>query len=85
MITYRFTVEQFQRLLGVVLSDSAPDDLTNLVLMACTRPKNGVISVPVPLSDARALQDLVQSRSDRDPLLADIARLMAAQAASTLP
>jgi len=83
MVTYQFTVEQFQRLLSVVLANDAPDELANLVLLACTRPKNGVISVPVPSLDARALRELVQSRSIGEPALSALADLMARQVDAT--
>ena len=81
MTTFRFTVEEFQRLLDVVLADDAPDSLTNLILTECTRPRDGVILVPVPPADARALRDLVQTAARRDPRLAGFARLVAEQAA----
>ncbi len=81
MTTFRFTVEEFQRLLDVVLADDAPDTLTNLILTECTRPKDGVIFVPLPLESARALRDLVQTAARRDPRLAGFARLVAEQAA----
>ncbi len=80
MTTFRFTVEEFQRLLDVVLAEDAPDSLTNLILMACTRPRDGTTLVPIPAEDARALRDLVETAARRDPHLADLARLVAEQA-----
>ncbi len=77
--TLRFTIEQFQRLLDVVLAEETPDYLTNLVLMACTRPKDGIILVPVPPDDAAALRDLVQTRCGADPHLTELARLLTEQ------
>src|SRR5690349_869881 len=59
LVTYRLTVAEFRALLDVILSPAAPDPLTNLVLMACTRPREGVIRVPVPEADAAVIADLV--------------------------
>jgi hypothetical protein len=85
MITFRLTVEQFRVLLEVVLGADAPDHLTNLVLMACSRPRDGVISIPVPPPDAAALRDLVAAKASEEPQLAGVAALMAKQVAGSSP
>ncbi len=79
MVTFRLTVEQFRRLLDVILADDTPDHLTNLVLMACTRPRDGIISVPVPLTDARAICALVDATPNRDDQIGEVAALLQRQ------
>lgn len=83
MTTLRFTVEQFQWLLDVVLAEETPDYLTNRVLTACTRPKQGIILVPLPPGDAVALSSLVQARSGADPRLDELSRRLSEQLAGT--
>jgi hypothetical protein len=83
MVTFRLTVPQFQQLLTVILRPEAPDHLTNLVLMACTRPHDGIISVPVPADDASAIRDLVMVAAQDDPQHAGLAALIRGQA--TIP
>lgn len=85
MVTFQLTVEQFQLLLNAVLATDAPDELTNLVLMACTRPHDGVISVPVPSDDAAALATVVRAKAAADPTLQALADLMATQIATSAP
>jgi len=79
MVTFRLTIEQFRLLLQVVLATDAPDDLANLVLMACKRPKNGIIAVPVPEDDARALIRLVREMACVDDRCQELVRLMGRQ------
>jgi hypothetical protein len=81
MVTFRLTVPQFQELLGVILAAEAPDHLTNLVLMACSRPHDGIISVPVPPDDARALCALVESAAASEPSRRPLAESLRHQAA----
>ena len=42
-----------------MLAPDAPDDLANRVLMACTRPHGGIISVPLAADEAEAVTKLV--------------------------
>jgi hypothetical protein len=78
-VTFRLTEGQFRTLLTVVLADDAPDDLTSLVLMACTRPHQGIIGVPIPAADAATLCALVRQASDQDPDLMPLITLLEAQ------
>ena len=82
MVTFRFTVNQFERLLTVMLADETPDDLTSLVLMACTRVHDGIISVPVHPGEAEALVNLVGSAAVTRAEVADVAALMHEQMAA---
>jgi hypothetical protein len=59
LVTFRLSVPRFQQLLRVVLAPNAPDDLANHVLMACTRPHGGIISVPLAADEAEAVAKLV--------------------------
>jgi len=79
LVTFRFTEEQFRLLLGVVLAAESPDELSNTVLMACKRPKDGVIAVPVPPNDADALCELVENTAGQDSRILELARLMTRQ------
>jgi hypothetical protein len=79
MITFRFTVDQFERLLTVMLAEPTPDYLTNLVLMACTRVRDGIISVPVPPADAATIAALVDAAAQTHEHVAVIAALMRTQ------
>jgi hypothetical protein len=79
MVTLSLTVDQFTQLLSVILADETPDHLTNVVLLKCTRPRDGIISVPVPPEDARAIVDIVQATSLRDSTLEGVASALAQQ------
>ena len=79
MVTFRLTVEQFRLLLQVVLAADAPDDLANLVLMTCKRPKDGVIAVPLPAEDAGELTRLVGESAHLDSRNQELARVIARQ------
>jgi hypothetical protein len=79
MVTLRLTVDQFTRLLTIILADETPDYLTDLVLLKCTRPHDGIIAIPVHDDDARAIVAAVRSTSERDLAFADIAVVMAEQ------
>jgi len=59
LVTFRLSVPRFQQLLRVVLAPDAPDHLANRVLMACTRPHDGIISIPLNADEATAVADLV--------------------------
>jgi len=59
LVTIRLSVARFQQLLHVILAPDAPDDLANRVLLACTRPHGGIISVPLAADEAAAVADLV--------------------------
>jgi len=72
LVTFRLTVEQFRRLLEVVLVQSAPDHLTNLVLLKCTRPHGGVISVPIPRAAAQDICQLVFDAAATDPTFVEL-------------
>ena len=81
MVTFRLTIPQFQQLLTVILRPQAPDYLTNLVLMSCTRPRGGIIAVPVPPDDARAICELVEVATDDEPEHAELVLLLQRQRA----
>jgi hypothetical protein len=81
MITFQLTIDQFERMLAVVLDEATPNHLSDLVLLACKRPKAGIIDVPVPRDEAIALADLMEVASAQLPDVADVARLMREQAA----
>lgn len=85
IVTFRLTIEQFRLLLQVVLAADAPDDLANLVLMACKRPIDGIIAVPVPTDDANALCTLVRRRAGDDRSRTELAELMSSQASDSGP
>src|ERR1700674_6083645 len=76
MVTLRLTVEQFQQLLSVMLAASTPNQLSDLVLLKCTRPHEGIISIPVPLDDATAIAAGVSDESNRDASMVDLASLI---------
>jgi hypothetical protein len=79
MVTFRLTVDQFTQLLNVVLADETPDELSDLVLLKCTRPHDGIISIPVHDEAGGAIVAVVQSASQRDPTIAGIADVMVRQ------
>lgn len=85
MITLHFTIDQFQRLLAVMLADPTPDRLTDLVLMACKRPKAGIIAVPVPPDDAALIATVVESATIANPDIGEIALLVRSQIQSCRP
>jgi hypothetical protein len=60
VITFRLTMPQFQEMLRVVLGPSIPDELSNKVLMVCTRPKDGITEVALDDDEARQIADEVR-------------------------
>lgn len=70
LATFRLTIGQFQQLLEVLLAPEAPEDLSNRVLMACTRPHDGIISVPLPAAEAELISRLVDAAFPPNPSLA---------------
>lgn len=78
-VTFRVTVDDFRLLLEVILAPFTPDDLTNLVLRACTRPHGGIISVALPRDDAADLANLVHDAQRADPRFAGLAALLRQQ------
>ena len=85
MVTYRVDVDQFRRLLVVVMADDVADHLSNVVLMACTRPREGIISVPLHAVDGAALADVVDRAAVVRPDFADLAVLIRAQLTAAPP
>ena len=87
MITYRLDVDQFRRLLVVVMADDVADHLSNAVLMASTRPSSGIISVPLHAGDGAVLADVVDRAAAAWPQYVDLADLIRSQyrAASISP
>ena len=59
-VTFRLTIPQFQEMLQVVLGPSIPDELSNKVLMVCTRPRDGITEVALEPDEARAIVAAVQ-------------------------
>jgi|GEM_PF-5203937 len=80
LITFRLSVSRFQELLGIVLAPDCPDDLTNAVLRACTRPHGGIISIPLADDAARSICVLVETA---DPLGGDLATQLREQIEGT--
>jgi hypothetical protein len=78
--TFRLTMPQFQQMLSVVLGPAVPDELSNRVLMVCTRPRDGVTEVALEDDEARRIVDAVASAAGEDPALGPIAALLAEQA-----
>jgi len=82
VVTYRLDVEQFRRLLIVVMADDVADHLSNAILMACTRPREGIIFVPLHASDGAALADVVDRAATLQSEFAALADLIRAQLAA---
>lgn len=78
-VTFRLSVEQFQLLLTVLMADDVPDHLSNAVLMACTRPHAGVISVALPKADGSSLAAVTDRAATADRLYTDLAAMIRAQ------
>lgn len=78
--TFRLTMPQFQRVLSVVLGPRVPDELSNKVLMVCTRPRDGITEVALEDDEARQIVEEVVAAAGEDPSLASIAELLAEQA-----
>ena len=75
-VTFRLNVEHFRQVLEVVLAPSAPDHLTNLVLLKCTRPHGGIISIPIPRADAQDICHLVFEAAATDPTFVELGNLL---------
>ena len=59
-VTFRLTMPQFQEMLQVVLGPAIPDELSNKVLMLCTRPRDGITEVALEEDEARAILEEVR-------------------------
>ena len=59
-VTFRLTMPQFQEMLQVVLGPAIPDELSNKVLMVCTRPRDGITEVALEDDEARAIVEAVR-------------------------
>jgi hypothetical protein len=81
-VRFRLTVDQFERLLTVMLAPETPDDWMNLVLMACSRPHAGIISVPVPRTDAIAITAAVSASLPTNPAIEEVAAVLQQQLSS---
>jgi len=79
MVTFRLDVEQFRRLLSVVMADDVADHLSNAILVACTRPHDGVISVPLLMDDGMSLVNTLDHAALDDQSLGDLATLVRSQ------
>jgi hypothetical protein len=55
VVTFRLTMPQFQEMLQVVLGPAIPDELSNKVLMVCTRPRDGITEVALEEDEAHAI------------------------------
>jgi hypothetical protein len=82
VVTFRLDVDQFRRLLNVVMADDVADHLSNAILMACTRPHAGIISVPLPVSDGTALVSVLDHAASTDQSYDDLASLIRSQYAT---
>ena len=60
-MTFRLTMPQFQEMLQVVLGPAIPDELSNKVLMVCTRPRDGITEVALDDDEARAIVEAVRT------------------------
>jgi hypothetical protein len=59
-VTFRLTMPQFQEMLQVVLGPAIPDELSNKVLMVCTRPRDGITEVALEEDEARLIAEEVR-------------------------
>ena len=59
-VTFRLTMPQFQEMLQVVLGPVIPDELSNKVLMVCTRPRDGITEVALEDDEAKAIVEAVR-------------------------
>lgn len=82
MVTFRLTMPQFQQMLSVVLGPTVSDDLSNKVLVVCTRPRDGITEVPLEDDAATTIADAVHTAARDNPALRGIADLLAEQRAS---
>jgi hypothetical protein len=80
--TFRLTMPQFQQMLSVVLGPTVPDELSNKVLMVCTRPRDGVTEVALEDDEARTILDAVRAAQEEDPGLSGVSALLAEQLGS---
>ena len=55
MVTFKLTMPQFQEMLQVVLGPAIPDELSNKVLMVCTRPRDGLTEVALEEDEAHLI------------------------------
>jgi hypothetical protein len=79
-VTFRLTMPQFQQMLSVVLGPTVPDELSNKVLMVCTRPQEGVTEVALEREEAETIVTAVAAAAGDDPGLSSIAALLSEQA-----
>jgi hypothetical protein len=82
-VTFRLSIDQFRSLLLVVMDDAVSDHLSNAVLMACTRPHAGIISVPLPRADGVALVEAVDRAVLADQAHLELAELIRNQLTTT--
>lgn len=76
LFSFRLTIEQFRRLLEVVLLQSTPDHLTNLVLLQCSRPHGGIITIPVPEADAQDIFQFVCAAAAIDATFTELEQVL---------
>jgi hypothetical protein len=82
VVTFRLDIDQFGRLLSVVMADDVADHLSNAILVACTRPHAGIISVPLPVSDGSSLVSVLDHAASIDQSYDDLASLIRSQYAA---
>ncbi|HEY3111767.1 MAG TPA: hypothetical protein VGL23_23625 [Chloroflexota bacterium] len=81
-VTLRLTMpQQWQAFMSVVLGPTVPDELSNRVLVVCTRPRDGVTEVPLERAEAQTLADAVAAAALERPELAALGRLLTKQSA----
>ncbi len=78
-VTFRLTMPQFQQMLSVVLGPTVADEISNRVLVVCTRPKDGVTDVPLERAEAETISRAVAAAAQDAPELAGIASLLQEQ------
>lgn len=76
-ITFHLPIAQFRELLEVVLATETPDELSNAVLLACTRPRHGIVWVPLAPGVAAAIAALVAAWAAEEPSFADLSTVLA--------
>ena len=79
-VTFRLTMPQFQQMLSVVLGPTVPDELSNKVLMVCTRPKDGITEVALERDEADTIVQAIAEAARENPGLSQIAGLLGQQA-----
>ena len=79
MTTFRLTMPQFQSMLQVVLGPEVSDELSNKVLMVCTRPRDGITEVALEREEAALIAQKVREAAAARPELEATALVLEGQ------